>query len=76
MKVKEEVFFTILMVIYMKDIGKMMNQMEKEFFILIMVKDLKGIGKIIRQREKEFIIIIMVIEKWVIILMAKRLESM
>ena len=41
-----------------------------------MVIDMRVNLEMIKKKEKEFIIIKMVIEKWVIIIMIKRLENM
>ena len=50
--------------------------MEKEFIIIIMEIPMKDLGKMINVKEKQFFILIMEIEKWVIILMEIKLESM
>ena len=53
--------FYIMMVIYMKEIIKIIKKKEKEYIIVIMVIYMNEIIKIIKKKEKEYIIIIMVI---------------
>ena len=58
-----------MIMINMKGILKMVNQMEKVYIIFTMVTDMKANFEIGKKKEKVYIIIIMVIEEWVIILM-------
>ena len=72
-KQMEKEFFIMLMVIDMKEILKIIKEMEKELIIIIeshaKVIDMKEIIEMINLREKEYFIIKMVIEEWVISLM-------
>ena len=52
-KRKEKVLHTMLMVIYMKDNGKMMFVMEKELYLLQIRGHMKEILKIMILKEKE-----------------------
>ena len=65
----EKVFTFIMMVIDMKEIGKMIKKKEEEYIFIKMVKDMKVNGKMIKKMEKEFIILIMEIGKWEIMKM-------
>ena len=57
-----------IMVINMKEIGKMVNLKEKEEIIIIEVLNMKVIGKIENLKEKEYILIVMMINMKVNIL--------
>ena len=65
---EEKEYFIGIMVIDMKEIGKMERWMEKVYIIIIMVNgkviDMKEIGKKIKEKEVEYIIEIMEIGKW------------